>query len=127
MVKKKVLFICTNNSVRSQMAEVILRSLYNSKYEVFSAGIQPTSINHIAIKVMREIGIDISKQKSKSIEKYRGQIFDIVVTVCDTARETCPFFSGKKIIHKSFEDPRENINSFRKTRNKIKEWIKEKV
>ena len=126
MVKEKVLFICTNNSARSQMAEGILKSLYNSKYEVYSAGIQPTSINPIAIKVMNEIGTDISKQKSKNIEKYREQLFDIVVTVCDNAKEACPFFPGKKIIHKSFKNPKENINSFRKTRNQIKEWIKEK-
>jgi arsenate reductase len=107
------------------MAEGILRSLFNIKYEAYSAGIKPTSINHIAIKVMKEIGIDISKQKSKNIEKFREQLFDIVITVCDNAKETCPFFPGKKIIHKSFEDPKENINSFRKTRNQIKEWIGE--
>ena len=125
MVKEKVLFICTNNSARSQMAEGVLKSLYNSKYEAYSAGIQPTSINPIAIKVMNEIGIDISKQKSKNIEKFRKKLFDIVVTVCYKAKETRPFFPGKKIIHKSFKDPEENINSFRKTRNQIKEWIEE--
>jgi arsenate reductase len=123
MNKEKVLFICTNNSARSQMAEGILKSLYNSKYEVYSAGMKPTQINPLTIKVMEEIGIDISKQNSKSIEKYRTQLFDIVVTVCNNAKETCPFFPGKKIIHKSFNDPEGKIDSFRKIRDDIKYWI----
>jgi len=84
-------------------------------------GIQPTAMNPIAIKVMKEIETNLSKQKSKSIEKYREQFFDIVVTICDNARETCPFFPGKKnFIHKSFKDPKENNKSLRKKRNKIK-------
>jgi arsenate reductase len=122
MNKEKVLFICTNNSARSQIAEGFLRSLYNNKYEVYSAGVQPTSVNPLAIKVMKEIGIDISKQKSKSIDKYRSQLFDIVVTVCNNAKEICPFFPSKKVIHKSFDDP-EDVDSFRKIRDDIKYWI----
>jgi arsenate reductase len=123
MNKEKVLFICTNNSARSQIAEGLLKSMYSNKYEVYSAGVQPTSLNPLATTVMSEIGIDISKQKSKSIEKYREELFDIVVTVCHSAKESCPFFPGKKIIHKSFIDPKQNLNSFRKIRDDIKNWI----
>ena len=130
MNKKKVLFICTHNSCRSQMAEGLLSSIYGSRFEAYSAGIQPTSINSYAVEVMKEIGIDLSKQYSKSIEDFKGTDFDIVVTVCDNARETCPFFPGKKIIHKGFEDPalfdgsiEKILDYFRKIRDEIKIWI----
>jgi arsenate reductase len=128
--KKKVLFLCTHNSIRSQIAEAILRTYYKEKYESFSAGVTPTSVNSYAVEVMKEIRIDLSKQYSKSIKEYKDQIFDYVVTVCDNARETCPFFPGKNIIHMSFKDPlipegsiENNLKSFRKTRNNIKNWI----
>jgi arsenate reductase len=125
-MKQKVLFICTHNSARSQMAEGMLRDLLEDKYEVFSAGIQPATVHPLAVEAMHEIGIDISNQKSKSIEQYRNNRFDIVVTVCDNVKENCPFFPGKKIIHKSFNDPKEgNITDFRTVRDKIKKWIKE--
>lgn len=129
--KKRVLFICTHNSARSQMAEGLLKALYGDRYEVYSAGTYPTVVNPYAIKVMSEIGIDISEYKSKSIEDFIGMNIDYVVTVCDRAKETCPYFPGaKKYLHQSFEDPasyegdeEEKLNKFRKVRDEIKEWI----
>ncbi len=130
LLKKRVLFICTHNSARSQIAEGLLNSLYGSRYEAHSAGIAPTAINPYAVRAMAEIGIDISANRSKSIEEFRGEIFDYVVTVCDDAREACPFFPGKKVIHKSFQDPSqfrgtddEILVKVRKVRDEIKGWI----
>lgn len=129
--KKRVLFICTHNSARSQMAEGLLKALYGDRYEVYSAGTHPTEVNPYAIKVMSELGIDISDHKSKSMENFLNMEFDYVVTLCDGAKETCPYFSGgKKYIHRSFEDPasfegneEERLEAFRKVRDGIKEWI----
>jgi arsenate reductase len=87
------------------MAEGFLNALHGDRYEARSAGVTPTKINPYVIKVMAEIGIDVSKNRSKSIQKFRGKNFNYVVTVCDSARESCPFFPGEKIIHKAFEDP----------------------
>ena len=127
---KKVLFLCTHNSCRSQMAEGLLNSIYGTRFIAYSAGIKPTNVNPYAIEVMKEIGIDISKHYSKSIEDFKDSNFNFVVTVCDNAKETCPFFPGKKILHKSFEDPakingsiEEILNLFRKIRDEIKTWI----
>ena len=101
-VKKSVLFLCSHNSCRSQMAEGLLKSYYSDSYDVFSAGIIPTNVNPYAVEVMKEIGIDISSNSSKSIDEFKDKKFDIVVTVCDDAKEVCPFFPGKKILHKNF-------------------------
>ena len=129
-MKEKVLFICTHNSARSQMAEGFLNALYGDRYEGSSAGIEPARVNPYAIKVMAEIGIDISKYRSKSIEDFRGKNFDYVVTVCDHAKEVCPFFPGEKILHRSFEDPSEFkgnedeiLEEVRRVRDEIKDWI----
>ncbi|HDQ16089.1 MAG TPA: arsenate reductase ArsC, partial [Bacteroidetes bacterium] len=103
--KKSVLFLCTHNSCRSQIAEGLLNNIFGTHYKAYSAGIEKTSVNPYALEVMKEIGIDISKQYSKSIEEFHGCNFDFVVTVCDNAKESCPFFPGKNIIHKSFKDP----------------------
>lgn len=128
--KKTVLYLCTHNSCRSQIAEAFLNSLYGGSYKAYSAGVEKTKVNPYAIEVMKEIGIDMSKHYSKTIENFKDENFDIVVTVCNTAKETCPFFPGNKIIHKSFSDPSEvegNIDdilsAFRKTRDEIKNWI----
>ncbi len=133
MAKKTVLFICTHNSCRSQMAEALLTQLCGSQYQAQSAGVQKTDIHPLAIKVMREIDIDISTQSSKLIEQFREIQFDIVVTVCDNAKETCPFFPGKQVIHQRFQNPsqvagsdEQKLQSFRKTRDDIKEWIQKK-
>jgi len=131
MKKKKVLFLCTHNSCRSQIAEGFLNYLYKDRYQAFSAGVEKTCVNPYAIEVMRDIGIDISDHRSKTINEFKDNYFDIVVTVCDHAREVCPFFPGKKVIHKGFMDPSEEgnieeiLNRFRKTRDEIKNWIKE--
>lgn len=130
-MKKRVLFLCTGNSCRSQMAEGLLRHLAGDKFEVFSAGVEPTQVNPLAMKVMDEIGIDISKQRSKSVREFLSQQFDYVVTVCDYARQTCPVFPGKyEKIYWNLEDParaqgteEEILLIFRKARNQIKENI----
>lgn len=132
-MKKKVLFICTHNSNRSQIAEALLNYLYPDKYEAYSAGTQPSKVNEYAIKVLKEVGIDISKNRSKHIEEFKDEVFDYVVTVCDTAKETCPFFpNAKEFIHKSFYDPsgfigteEEKLEKFRILREEIKNFLKE--
>lgn len=128
---KKVLFICTHNSARSQMAEGLIRSLYGDVYDAYSAGIEPSVVRKEAIKVMKEIGIDISKQRSKSVEEFIEMKFDYVVTVCDHAKDTCPFFpGGKNYMHQGFYDPSEyrgieseRLSKFRDVRDEIKDWI----
>ncbi len=130
-MKKRIIFICTHNSARSQMAEGILRALYGERFDVFSAGTEPKDVNPFAIKVMKEIGIDISKHRAKSVKEFLGEEFDLVVTVCDHAKENCPFFpGGKRYAHKGFEDPsqfrgdeEEVLSAFRRVRDEIKEWI----
>jgi arsenate reductase len=129
--KEKVLFICTHNSARSQMAEGLLRTLYGDRYEAYSAGTQPSKVNPYAVKVMAEIGIDISKHRSKGVEEFLGMEFDYVFTVCDRAKNTCPFFPGaKRYVHQSFDDPaefrgdkEESLTVFRRVRDEIKSWI----
>src|ERR1039457_6342079 len=96
MEKKKVLILCTGNSCRSQMAEGILRHFGGDRFEVFSAGTKPSIVNPIAIKVMKEIGIDISGHRSKHVDEFKGQKIDYVITVCDNAKESCPIFPGVK-------------------------------
>jgi arsenate reductase len=132
--KKRVLIICTGNSARSQMAEGILRHDAGDRFEVFSAGVNPTQVRPEAVAAMREIGIDLSGQESKSVDRFAGQDFDYVITVCDNARETCPVFPGKAVrIHQSFEDPPppsaavaadSMMTIFRRVRDEIREWIK---
>ncbi len=131
--KQRVLFICTHNSARSQMAEGLLRALYGDRFEVYSAGLIPKGVNPYAVRIMAEIGIDISAQRSKSIDEFRGEKFDYVITVCDQASKACPFFlSEGKQIHKGFDDPAaykgtedEMLAIFRRVRDEIKSWIEE--
>ena len=105
-VKKRVLILCTGNSARSQMAEGLLRHDGGARFEVFSAGVAPSRVRPQAIAAMRELGIDISGQRSKSVEEFAGQAFDYVLTVCDNANEHCPVFPGQTVrIHWSFDDP----------------------
>jgi len=132
-MKKRVLFICTHNAARSQMAEGYLRSRYGDQYEAFSAGTDATTIHPIAISVMQEIGIDISSQRAKTLSDLAGMEMDIVVTVCDSARAACPFFpSTKETLHIAFPDPGEVVGSeeriitvFRVVRDQITGWIDE--
>lgn len=126
----RILIICTGNTCRSQMAEGILKSL-DSKLEVFSAGTKAeTVVNPYAVKVMAEIGIDISYQKPKSVDVFLNTVFDYVITVCDNAKEICPIFTGKvsNRLHIGFEDPadatgteEEKLVVYRKVRDEIKE------
>src|SRR5262245_59507982 len=127
MNKKRALILCTGNSARSQMAEGLLRNMARGRFEVASAGVSPTQVRPEAIEVMREIGIDISQQRSKSVDEFAGEEFDYVITVCDNAREQCPIFPGKtQRIHWSFEDPAtvegewyQRLEVFRKVRDEI--------
>ncbi len=139
--KKKILFLCTHNSARSQMAEGLLRAIYRDRYEAYSAGVKATNVNPYAVMVMKEIGIDISSQYSKTPKEFHDVIFDIAVTVCDRAKVSCPICStnleipteyprAREVIHKSFEDPaavagseEEKLKVFRQVRDEIKEWI----
>jgi arsenate reductase len=104
--KKRVLILCTGNSARSQMAEGLLRHMAGDRFEVWSAGVEPSRVRPEAIEAMREIGIDISGHRSKSVDEFTGEKFDYVITVCDNALEQCPVLPGKfERIHWSFDDP----------------------
>lgn len=111
-MKKRVLFLCTANSCRSQMAEGIINHFLGDRIEAFSAGTRATFVNPRAIAVMKEIGIDISGHRSKEMSEFNGQTFDYVITLCDSAHETCPyFFGGVEITHIGFPDPAYAIGS----------------
>ena len=111
-MKQRILFICTHNPARSQMAEGLLRSLGDDQFEVFSAGTEATQVRPFAIKAMAEVGIDISKQQSKTLERYLNEPFDQVITVCDTAAAVCPLYPGAaKMHHWSFPDPSQATGS----------------
>ena len=130
--KIRVLILCTGNSARSQMAEGLLRHMGEGQFEVYSAGTVPSFVRPQAIEAMREIGIDISGHRSKSVDEFAGQEFDYVITVCDNANENCPVFPGKtKRIHWSFDDPAEALGTeeeklavFRRVRNEIAEKLR---
>jgi arsenate reductase len=129
--KKRVLILCTGNSARSQMAEGLLRYDAGMRYEVESAGVEPSFVRPQAIEAMSEIGIDISTHRSKSLDEFLGQPFDYVITVCDNAKEHCPIFSGKaERIHWSFDDPAtatgdeaEQLAVFRRVRDEIRKKL----
>lgn len=134
-MKRRVLFICTHNSARSQMAEGLLRHLDGEHFEVFSAGTEATHVRPLAIQVMAEIGIDISQQESKTLGRYLLQPFDEVITVCDTAAETCPVFPGAAHRqHWSFPDPSkatgseaEQLAVYRSVRDAIRARIEQEL
>ena len=132
-MKNKILVLCTGNSCRSQIAEGYLRFLAGDRFEVISAGLEPSVVNPRAIQAMQEDGVDISSHTSKDVDQFIGQKFDYIITVCDNAKEHCPFFPGQaERIHWSFEDPAaakgteaEILGVFRKVRDQIKNKIKE--
>jgi arsenate reductase (thioredoxin) len=134
MSRKSVLFVCTHNSARSQMAEGLLRARHGDRYEVFSAGTERTHVRPQAIDAMREIGIDLSGHTSKTVEDLGERAFDYVVTVCDSAREACPYVpANEEVIHQSFPDPsaatgsnEEKLQVFRDVRDQIDAWIGER-
>jgi len=129
---KRVLILCTGNSARSQMAEGLLRHDAGDRFEVESAGVNPTAVKPEAVQVMLEVGIDISTHHSKSVDEFTDQEFDYVITVCDNAREQCPVFPrNTQRIHWSFEDPalasgdaETRLAVFRKVRDEIRERLK---
>jgi arsenate reductase len=131
MDKKKILFICVHNSARSQMAEGLVNALYADRFEAVSGGTEATRVHPAAIKVMAEIGIDISGHRSKSIDEFKEHRFDYVVMVCDDKQADCPFFpGGKEYIHHAFDDPaacagteEEVLACFRRSRDEIRAWI----
>jgi arsenate reductase len=133
MGKKRVLILCTGNSARSQMAEGLLRHDAGERFEVFSAGTKPSQVRPEAILAMRELGIDISGQRSKSVDEFAGQQFDYVLTVCDNAKESCPIFPDQTItIHRNFEDPaavqgsgEERLAAFQRIRDEIREYLQD--
>ena len=132
-MKYRVLFLCTHNSARSQMAEGLLRHLGGDRFEVFSAGTEVTFVRPLAIKAMAELGIDISGQQSKTLDRYLNEPFDEVITVCDTAAEMCPVFPGAvKRRHWSLEDPskatgteEEQLAVYRRVRDELRSRIEQ--
>jgi arsenate reductase len=131
--KRRVLILCTGNSARSQMAEGLLRHDAGERFDVESAGTKPSPVRPEAIAVMRELRIDISGHRSKSVEEFEGQQFDSVITVCDSTRESCPvFFGSAKRLHHSFEDPAalggseaERLAAFRRVRDQLRVYLAE--
>lgn len=132
--KISLLYLCTGNSCRSQMAEGWTRALKGDEIEVYSAGIETHGLNPNAVKVMAEAGVDITAQKSQHIDEFKDTKIDVVITVCDHAHETCPFFpGGAKVIHVGFDDPpklsppdaseEEKLDGFRRVRDEIKAFV----
>jgi arsenate reductase len=126
--KQRVLFLCTGNSARSQMAEGLLRHMAGDRFEVFSAGTEPKGLHPRSVEVMNEVGIDVSHQKSKDVRAYTKDKFDFVITVCDRAKQHCPIFPGVEPIHWGFDDPAEapagrQLETFRRVRDEIRQRI----
>jgi arsenate reductase len=130
--RERVIFLCTHNSARSQMAEGMLRAWGGAKFEAFSAGTVETELRPEAVEVMREIGIDISAQQSKAVDQLAGQRFDRLVTVCDEARESCPTLPGvRKQQHWQIDDPsamggdgQRRVAAFRNARDELAEHVR---
>jgi arsenate reductase (thioredoxin) len=135
MTKTRVLFLCTHNSARSQMAEGLLRHLSGNHFEAMSAGTEATHVRPLAIRAMDEVGVDISAQESETLGRYLREPFDYVITVCDEANEACPFFPGaSERLHWSFPDPskaqgteEERLGVFRRVRNDIEYRIRREL
>lgn len=133
--KKSILVLCTGNSARSQMAEGILRYVFGNDFEVFSAGTKPSIVRPEAIAVMAEIDIDISNHRSKSVDEFAGREIDYVLTVCDNAKENCPYFPARtRLIHHAFADPadveaaeEERLAAFRVVRDEINAFAKSEL
>lgn len=136
--KPRVLFLCTGNSCRSQMAEGWARHLKGDRVEAYSAGVEPHGMNPLAVRVMREAGVDITGQRSKHVDELRDAPLDLVVTVCGHAHETCPVFPGKtKVVHVGFDDPpqlakgaasdEEALGHYRRVRDEIRAFIEERL
>lgn len=128
---KKILILCTGNSARSQMAEGLLTHITKGEYEIFSAGTKPSMVRPEAIKALAEVGIDISANRSKSVDEFADEEIDFVLTVCDNAKENCPYFTAKTaLVHHSFADPaaiegdeETRLEAFRKVRDEINDYL----
>jgi arsenate reductase len=123
--KRRILFLCTGNSARSQMAEGLLRSKAGDRFEIFSAGTHPKGLHPRSIEAMKEVGIDISRQQSKDVSIYAHDKFDYVITVCDRAKQACPVFPGAEPLHWGFDDPADapadrQLEMFRRVRDEIR-------
>ena len=134
MTKTKILFLCTGNSCRSQMAEGWAKHLRSDSIDAYSAGVEPHGMNKLAVAVMKESGVDISGHRSKHVDELKDVTFDYVVTVCDQAHETCPLFPGKtKVVHVGFDDPprlakaarneEEALGHYRSVRDEIRNFV----
>jgi arsenate reductase (thioredoxin) len=131
MERERILFICTHNAARSQMAEGYTRARYGDRFEAFSAGTEASTVSPYAVRVMQEIGVDITGQRSKDLKEFTGMEMDLAVMVCDSAKAACPFFPwAKESRHVSFANPRglsgseeEILSGFRKVRDEITGWI----
>lgn len=123
-MKQRILFLCTGNSARSQMAETLLRLIAGDHFEAESAGTHPAGVNPLAVKVMDELGVDMRGARSKHLKEFTGQCFTYVITVCDRAKEVCPVFPSAQVRHWSFEDPAAapcdcQLEVFRRVREEI--------
>ena len=135
MNKKNIMFLCTGNSCRSQMAEGFAKKYWGHEFNIYSAGTKKHGMNKRAIQVMQEVGVDISSHFSKTTDELPKVVFDYVVTVCDSAQESCPYFSGSKVIHVGFQDPpaltremaieEEILTVYRRVRDEIEVFIKD--
>ena len=131
MAKKSILVLCTGNSARSQMAEGLLQHICDNVYDVYSAGTEPSIVRPEAIKALAELGMDISGHRSKSVDEFSDREIDYVLTVCDNAKENCPYFPAKtRLIHHAFPDPagvegdeEARLDAFRNVRDQIREFI----
>ncbi len=133
--RARVLFLCTGNSCRSQMAEGWCRHLFADSIAAYSAGVEAQGINPLAARVMAEAGVDISAQQSVTLDRYREERFDLVVTVCDHAHDHCPAFKGSRILHRKFDDPprmaaslpdeNQQLDCYRRVRDQIRHWVDE--
>ncbi len=132
-MKPKILFLCTGNSCRSQMAEGFAKALLSDRYDCFSAGIEKHGMNPFAVRVMSEVGIDLSAHHSKTLDELSSQLFDRVITVCDSAKETCPVLPGARVLHMGFQDPpsitrgwtdeKATLEVYRRVRDEIRKGI----
>jgi arsenate reductase len=136
-MKRKILFLCTGNSCRSQMAEGLARKYWGEEFDVYSAGTKKHGMNERAVRVMKEVGVDLSTHSSKTVEELPLVPFDLVVTVCDSAKENCPYFPGGQMLHFGFEDPpaltrhmtdeEEILAVYRRVRDEIDRMIRSRI
>lgn len=134
-MKLRILFLCTHNACRSQMAEALLRHRYGGTYEAFSAGTHPSQVHPCAVQVLQEIGVDTSRLISEPLSMYVDQPFDAVITTCDGAQQSCPVFPGaRRVLHQAFPDPsiaggseEDKLNAFRQVRDQIDAWLQARL